>query len=87
MKRLASLDILRGFDLFLLLFVGPMVSSLAAVSDAEWTNSLAYHFDHAAWDGLHMWDLVMPLFMFMAGVSNNANRTKAKIPYLQSAFH
>ena len=69
MKRLASLDILRGFDLFLLLFVGPVVSSLAAVSDAEWTNSLAYHFDHAAWDGLRMWDLVMPLFMFMAGVS------------------
>lgn len=69
MKRLASLDILRGFDLFLLLFVGPVVSSLAAVSDAEWTSTLAYHFDHAAWDGLRMWDLVMPLFMFMAGVS------------------
>lgn len=68
-QRLASLDILRGFDLFLLLFVGPMVSALAAVSDAEWTTALAYHFDHAAWDGLRMWDLVMPLFMFMAGVS------------------
>ena len=51
-QRLASLDILRGFDLFLLLFVGPVVSSLAAVSDAEWTTTLAYHFDHAAWDGL-----------------------------------
>ena len=35
MKRLASLDILRGFDLFLLLFIGPLVSSLASVSDAE----------------------------------------------------
>ena len=69
MKRLASLDILRGFDLFLLLFVGPVVSSLAAISDAEWTSTLAYYFDHAAWDGLRMWDLVMPLFMFMAGVS------------------
>ncbi len=69
MKRLASLDILRGFDLFLLLFVGPVVSSLAAISDAEWTGTLTYHFDHAAWDGLRMWDLVMPLFMFMAGVS------------------
>ena len=68
-QRLASLDILRGFDLFLLLFVGPVISSLAAVSDAEWTTTLAYHFDHAAWDGLRMWDLVMPLFMFMAGVS------------------
>ena len=69
MKRLASLDILRGFDLFLLLFIGPMVCSLASVSDAESVTTLAYHFDHAAWDGLRMWDLVMPLFMFMAGVS------------------
>ena len=69
MKRLASLDILRGFDLFLLLFIGPLVSSLASVSDAEWTTTLAYHFDHATWEGLRMWDLVMPLFMFMAGVS------------------
>ena len=69
MKRLASLDILRGFDLFLLLFIGPLVSSLASVSDAEWTTALAYHFDHATWEGLRMWDLVMPLFMFMAGVS------------------
>ena len=68
-QRLASLDILRGFDLFLLLFVGPVVSTLAQVSDAEWATALAYHFDHAAWDGLRMWDLVMPLFMFMAGVS------------------
>ena len=69
MKRLASLDILRGFDLFLLLFIGPLVSSLASVSDAEPVATLAYHFDHAAWEGLRMWDLVMPLFMFMAGVS------------------
>ena len=69
MKRLASLDILRGFDLFLLLFIGPLVSSLASVSDAELVATLAYHFDHATWEGLRMWDLVMPLFMFMAGVS------------------
>ena len=69
MKRLASLDILRGFDLFLLLFIGPLVSSLASVSDAEPVATLAYHFDHATWEGLRMWDLVMPLFMFMAGVS------------------
>lgn len=26
-------------------------------------------FDHVAWAGFAFWDLVMPLFMFMAGVS------------------
>ena len=26
-------------------------------------------FDHKAWDGFHCWDLVMPLFLFMAGAS------------------
>lgn len=68
-NRLASLDILRGFDLFLLVFFQPVLVALGHRLDFDWMNSLLYHFDHATWFGLRFWDLVMPLFLFMTGAS------------------
>lgn len=66
MKRLASLDILRGFVLFLLVFLQPVLFSFGEVSGCRW---ILYNFDHEVWEGFRLWDLVMPLFMFMAGAS------------------
>lgn len=68
-KRLASLDILRGADLFLLCFIGPVVSKLRHAVDAPWFQSIAYQCDHAAWEGFRVWDIIMPLFLFMAGAA------------------
>lgn len=67
--RLASLDILRGLDLFLLLFLQPALVSVAQAADIAWLNKLMWHFDHEAWEGFRMWDLVMPLFLFMTGAA------------------
>ncbi len=68
-SRLASLDILRGLDLFLLLFVQPVLWMTARAARQPWLDSVLYHFDHERWVGFRMWDLVMPLFLFMVGTS------------------
>ena len=68
-QRLASLDILRGFDLFLLVFFQPVLYSLGQQIDTPWMNAILYQFDHEVWEGFRFWDLVMPLFLFMAGTS------------------
>ncbi|QGY47191.1 DUF5009 domain-containing protein [Maribellus comscasis] len=68
-KRIESLDILRGFDLFCLVFFQPVFMSLARAFDLPFTNWLATKFDHVQWEGFVFWDIIMPLFMFMAGAS------------------
>lgn len=67
--RLASLDILRGFDLFMLLFVQPVMVSIAQVYDAPWYRAVMHQLDHEVWQGFRCWDLVMPLFLFMVGAA------------------
>ena len=42
---------------------------LAHAIDAPWFDSFMWNFTHVDWEGLSPWDLVMPLFMFMSGVS------------------
>ena len=67
--RLASLDILRGFDLFLLLFFQPIFYRLGKTLGWEWLDPILYQFNHEEWIGFRFWDLIMPLFLFMAGAS------------------
>ena len=67
--RLSSLDVLRGFDLFLLVFFQPVLVSLGSRLQLPWMDSILYQFDHEVWVGFRFWDLVMPLFLFMTGVS------------------
>ncbi|WP_373835498.1 DUF5009 domain-containing protein, partial [Bacteroides heparinolyticus] len=67
--RLASLDILRGFDLFLLVFFQPVLVALGEQLDFAWLNAVLYQFDHELWVGFRCWDLVMPLFLFMTGAA------------------
>lgn len=68
-SRLASLDILRGLDLFLLVFFQPVFVALCRVLDLPALDAVARQFDHAPWIGLRLWDLVMPLFLFMTGAA------------------
>lgn len=76
--RLASLDILRGFDLFLLVFFQPVFSALAQRLNLPWLNSVLYQFDHEVWVGFRFWDLIMPLFLFMTGASMPFSFSKFK---------
>lgn len=68
-KRLESLDALRGFDLFFLVALGPLMHSLARTANVEWLNESMWVFSHVSWKGFSPWDLIMPLFLFMSGIS------------------
>ena len=69
-KRLLSLDVLRGFDLFLLVALQPVLCAVLRQLDCEaLNNTLLYQLDHARWEGVRAWDMVMPLFLFMSGVT------------------
>jgi predicted acyltransferase len=68
-KRLGSLDVLRGFDLFALVFFQPVFSAFARVTEIGWVDAVNTQFNHVQWEGFAFWDLIMPLFMFMAGAS------------------
>ena len=68
-QRLASLDLLRGFDLFCLLMLQPILMTwLGIKNDPTWKPVMA-QFNHAAWEGFSFWDIIMPLFMFMSGIT------------------
>lgn len=68
-KRLASLDLLRGFDLFCLLMIQPIIMTGIGIKNDPLWESIANQFTHVEWQGVAFWDLIMPLFMFMSGVT------------------
>lgn len=67
--RLASLDVLRGFDMWLLLMVGPIVHAFLDVNGSPAFDWLRVQTEHVSWEGFVLWDIIMPLFMFMSGVT------------------
>lgn len=68
-QRLESLDALRGMDLLFLVAISDIIEELAEVVDTPWMSAIMKCFTHKKWEGFSPWDLVMPLFMFMAGVA------------------
>lgn len=68
-KRLESLDALRGFDLFFLVALGPLLRSIIRAADVPWLNSCQWLLLHQNWTGFSPWDLIMPLFLFMSGIT------------------
>ena len=65
-KRLLSLDMLRGADMFLLTVIGPFVWALDKSFGLP--KGVLAQFDHA-WGGFSLWDIIMPLFIFMSGAA------------------
>lgn len=68
-ERLLSLDILRGLVLFMLVFFQPVLWSAGHVVDKPWLDAILFQFEHEEWQGFRVWDMVMPVFMFMAGAT------------------
>ncbi|MDZ4288555.1 MAG: hypothetical protein U0984_11385 [Prosthecobacter sp.] len=69
--RLVSLDALRGFDMCWILGLGAVVQALTQrfAPGAEITALLDTQLEHVPWEGFHFYDLIFPLFLFIAGVS------------------
>lgn len=68
-RRLESLDALRGLDLFFLVAFGPFVRSLVGAAGLPCLDGLYKQLSHVPWEGFAVWDLIMPLFLFMSGIT------------------
>lgn len=69
--RLYSLDALRGFDMFWIMGAEEIFHTMALAfhKQSPFWNALSNQFTHPDWNGFHCYDLIFPLFLFMAGVS------------------
>ena len=68
-KRLASLDALRGFDMFWIIGGENVVHGMANASGLPFFKALSFQMQHSQWTGFRFYDLIMPLFLFMVGMS------------------
>lgn len=67
--RLASLDALRGLDMFWIVGGSAVAQALAKASGQSWLDWVPVQMKHVPWDGFHFIDLIFPLFLFMIGVA------------------
>jgi predicted acyltransferase len=67
--RMMSVDALRGFDMFWIVGAATLVRGLEGMSDNAATRFLAAQLEHATWEGIHFYDVIYPLFLFLIGVS------------------
>jgi len=67
--RLRSLDALRGFDMFWIVGGEVLVHRLARHTEWPWLQWLGEELHHVSWEGFHFYDLIFPLFLFLAGVA------------------
>jgi predicted acyltransferase len=68
-QRLYSLDALRGFDMFWIMGAEEIFNTAAKATDWPALNWISNQLTHPAWNGFHLYDLIFPLFLFMAGVA------------------
>ena len=67
--RLMSLDALRGFDMLWIIGGENVIKNFARGSDNGLMNIVSNQMEHVSWEGFHFYDLIMPLFLFMVGMS------------------
>jgi predicted acyltransferase len=68
-KRLQSLDALRGFDMFWIMGGGGIFIGLATLTDWPIFKWWAEQLHHVPWHGFHFEDMIFPMFLFIAGIS------------------
>jgi predicted acyltransferase len=79
-ERLVSLDALRGFDMFWIVGAEELVKGLNTASQTAADGPIAtkvksaaaycaLQLEHVQWAGFHFYDMIFPLFVFLAGVS------------------
>ena len=68
-KRLYSLDALRGFDMFWIMGGGGIFIALAELTRWPALQWWAGQMEHAQWHGFNFEDMIFPLFLFIAGIA------------------
>jgi predicted acyltransferase len=74
-RRIGSIDALRGINMFWLFGVNAAMAALAQMTSGKGPivsrvgSFLGSQFVHVPWQGLHFYDLIFPLFIFVTGIS------------------
>lgn len=68
-ERLFSLDALRGFDMFWIMGAEEIFHGLFKVTGSPFWGAISNELTHPDWNGFHFYDLIFPLFLFIAGVA------------------
>jgi predicted acyltransferase len=68
-KRLQSLDTLRGFDMFWIMGGESIFVALGALTGWPVLKWWATQMEHMPWHGFAFYDMIFPLFLFIAGIS------------------
>jgi predicted acyltransferase len=76
--RIVSLDALRGFDMFWITGGEELIFSLAALTGWPCFAWAARQMRHVPWEGFVFYDMIFPLFLFIAGVSMPFSLLKRK---------
>ena len=68
-ERLESLDALRGFDMFFIVGGSVFIADLANLFPSGFSTFVSGQMHHVDWHGFAFYDMIFPLFLFIAGVS------------------
>ncbi len=68
-ERLYSLDALRGFDMFWIMGAEEITHAIYKATGSPVARVISDQFTHPQWNGFHAYDLIFPLFLFLAGVA------------------
>jgi predicted acyltransferase len=64
-----SLDALRGFDMFWIIGGAAIFQAFAKIFPGAPADRIVAQLEHVPWQGLHFFDWIWPLFMFIMGVA------------------
>lgn len=78
--RLLSLDALRGFDMFWIMGGETIFIGLATLTGWPVFKWCALQLEHVEWHGFHFYDMIFPLFLFIAGISFPFSYAKRTTP-------
>ncbi|MCE5248796.1 DUF5009 domain-containing protein [bacterium] len=67
--RIVSIDALRGFDMFLIIGGGTVISGFLSLSGSPAAQAIQHQMHHPEWSGFTAWDLIFPLFLFIVGAA------------------
>lgn len=67
--RLVSLDVLRGFVMFWIMSGEHIMHALAKAAPIPVFIWMSSQLHHAEWNGITFYDMIFPVFLFVAGVS------------------
>ena len=67
-NRVASIDALRGFDMFWISGGDNLIHTLFKALPIPLMATLSTQFHHVDWEGFHFYDLIFPLFVFIVGL-------------------